>query len=49
MINTLAQTIVWIAKERMKVEHFQNLNSAIHAVSLEVALKLIEDYMKEGK
>lgn len=42
MIQTIADTIIWLAKERMKTESFQNLASAIYAVSVEVDLLLID-------
>ena len=47
-IKTIAQTIVWLAKERMKTEEYQNINSVIHAVSLELHLELMQ-YMKNEK
>jgi hypothetical protein len=40
MINTIAETIVWIAKERIKTDPYKNLISAIHAVSTEVGISV---------
>lgn len=45
-VKTIAETIVWIAEERMKTHSYQNRASAIHAVSIEVSNELIE-YMKD--
>jgi len=47
-ITTVAETIIWIARERMKTERFQNINSAIHATGLEISNKLM-DFMKDEK
>lgn len=41
MVQTLVDTIVWHAEERMKVEPFQNRNSAIHAVMMDVSQVLM--------
>ena len=41
MTKTIAETIIWLAQERMKVEPFQNINSAIHAVMMDVSLLLM--------
>ena len=48
-IRTIAETIVWIAEERMRTNEYQNLNSAIHAVSLAVSLELIRGWMASNK
>ena len=48
-IKTIAETITWLARERMKVEKSQNLNSAIHAVNLEIQLELMRSVMVPGK
>ena len=49
MIKTLANTIVWIAEERLKKgEKYQDLNSAIHAVVLDV-MQILMDKMKENR
>jgi len=32
----IAETIVWLAKEKMKDEPYQNINSAIHGVMMDV-------------
>ena len=34
--KTIADTIIWVAMERNKKEPFQNINSAIMAVSIEI-------------
>ena len=42
-IETISKTIIWIAEERIKSgEKYQNINSAIHAVLLEVQNELME-------
>lgn len=46
-IETIAQTIVWLAQERVKTEKFQDVNSAIHATMLEIA-NILMDFMKDG-
>jgi hypothetical protein len=46
MIETIAKTIIWMAEERMKEQPVQNINSAIHAVKLEITQYLME-YMKD--
>lgn len=49
-IETVAETIVYMAKERLeRGEKYQNLNSAIHAVKLEVTDYLMEHHMQGGK
>ena len=45
---TIADTIIWIAQERMKKEPFQNINAAICAVKLEVSQELMK-FMSEHK
>ena len=47
-VETIAQTIIWLAEERMKTEPFQNINSAIHAVTLDVS-EFLMDFMKDTK
>jgi hypothetical protein len=39
MIQTLADTIVWMAEQR---QGYQNLNSAIHSVLMDLAQPLME-------
>jgi hypothetical protein len=46
--KTLAETIIWMARERMKVEPYQNINSAIHGVMMEMKQPLME-FMAEQK
>lgn len=48
MIKTISDTIIWMAAERMKTEHYQNINSAIQSVSIEVSIKLME-FMRDNK
>jgi hypothetical protein len=48
LIKTISDTIIWVARERMKDRHYQNLASAIYAVEMEVRSLLI-DAMKEGR
>jgi len=48
-IRTLADTIIYVAKERQKSKSkYQNLNSAIHSVILDVQ-QLLMEFMKENK
>ena len=47
MIKTLADTIIWLAEERTKEEKFQNINSAIIAVMVEVDQLLMIKMAKE--
>lgn len=47
-IQTIADTIIWLAKEKFKEEPFQNINSAIHAVQMEVSL-IVMKYMVKHK
>ena len=47
-IQTLAETIIWLAEERFKREGGQDINSAIHAVCLE-ADQLLMVYIAEDK
>ena len=49
MIQTIAETIVWLAKEQMKEKEYQNLNSAILATLIEIRLYIINTYMMESK
>jgi hypothetical protein len=45
MIKTLAQTITWVAEERIKSgEQYQDMQSAIHAVTMDIWLELYEMY-----
>ena len=46
--KTIAETIIWLAKERMKVEPYQNINSAVHGVILDIA-QYIMIFMDEHK
>ena len=48
-IKTIAETIVYVAEERMKTKKYQNINSAIHCVNLEVSLILQDEMAKNGK
>lgn len=48
MTKTISDTIIWLAKEWMKTEAYQDINSAIIAVKMEVSLHL-QDYMKTKK
>ena len=49
MIKTIADTIVWCAKERIKEGvPYQDINSAIHAVSMDVE-QLLMDFMSKHK
>jgi len=47
MIKTLADTIIWLAEERVKDGKVQNLNSAIIAIGLEADQILMERMAKE--
>ena len=47
LIKTLADTIVWVAEKRMEHTTYQNKNSAIHAVLMEINLILMADMLKE--
>ena len=38
MVKTVADTIVWMAEERVKAGGYKNLVSAMHAVLMEVGL-----------
>lgn len=46
--ETVAETIIWIAEERMKIEPYQNINSAIHGVMMEIKQHLMA-YMDKHK
>lgn len=49
-IKTIADTIIYVARERLdKGQHYQNENSAIHAVNLEVQLELVKTMKENGK
>jgi hypothetical protein len=48
MIQTLADTIIWYAGERHKECPHQNINSAIHAVNLDIA-QILMKFMAEQK
>jgi len=47
MTKTLADTIIWLAEERVKDGKVQNLNSAIIAIGLEADQILMERMAKE--
>lgn len=47
-VKAISDAIIRLAKERKKKEKFQNINSAIVAVDLEVSLSLIE-FMENEK
>ncbi len=49
MIKTIADTVVWLADERMKTCAYQNRNSAIHATMLDVSLELCKVMAKGGE
>ena len=46
--RTIAETIIWLAKEKMKTEPYQNINSAIHGVMMDVS-QFVMAFMKEQK
>ena len=48
-INTISETIVWAAKERMKAHRYQNVASAIHAVQLDIAQELMAVMAEENR
>lgn len=48
-IKGIADTIIWLAKERMKEgEPYQNINSAIHGIMLDVK-QYVMNFMREAK
>ena len=48
-IKTLADTIIYVAKERQKSKSkYQNLNSAIHSVVLDIQ-QLLMEFMGEHR
>ena len=48
-IRTLADTIIYVAKERQKSKSkYQNLNSAIHSVVLDIQ-QLLMEFMGEHR
>jgi len=47
MVKTVADTIVWMAEERVKAGGYKNLVSAMHAVLMEVGL-LVGERMEVG-
>lgn len=50
MIQTIVDTIIWLAEERMEAEgkdRPMNINSAIHSVTMDVDLKLM-DFMSRN-
>jgi hypothetical protein len=48
-IKTITETIVWIAEERNKSGNYQNINSAIHSVKMDISLRLQDEMAKNGK
>jgi hypothetical protein len=48
MIQTLTDTIVWIAEQRLADHQYQNLNSAIHSVLMDLVQPLMK-IMSEKK
>lgn len=46
--KTIAETIIWLAEEKMKVEPYQNINSAIHGVMMDVK-QFLMDFMEKNK
>jgi len=52
MIKTLADTVIWLAKQRLENEPFQNINAAIVSVTNDMDLALanfMKDHIKRGK
>ena len=47
-VKTISDTIIWLAKENMKVYKYQNINSAVHSVLLDIENELM-DFMKNEK
>ncbi len=47
-IKTLAKTIIWMARKRLEHNKFQNLNSAIHAITVELQNELML-FMRDEK
>jgi hypothetical protein len=45
-IETIAQTIKWIAAERFKREKHQNFRAALYSVNMDLSLRLV-DFMTE--
>ncbi len=47
-IKTLSDTILWVSRKIMEKENI-SLASAVHAINMEVTLKLCKDIIKEHK
>lgn len=47
MAKTIADTIAWIAAERMKVAHFQDKTSAIYSVCMAIDRQVVKEMRKE--
>ena len=48
MAKTVADTIIWMAQERIKTEPFPNINAAVVAIGLEID-RFILDFMDKHK
>jgi hypothetical protein len=46
--KTISETITWLAEEKMKVEPYQNINSAVHGVMMDVKQFLMA-FMEKNK
>jgi hypothetical protein len=46
--KTIAETIIWLAEEKMKIEPYQNINSAVHGVMMDVK-QFVMAFMEENK
>ena len=44
----IAETIIWLAEEKMKIEPYQNINSAIHGVMMDVK-QFVMAFMEKNK
>ena len=47
-VEAIAETIIWVATERIKQIPYQDINSAVHAVRMEISV-LIQDFMSKHK
>ena len=47
MIKTISDTIIWIAKDRLRRKKYQNLSSAIHSVTMDIMLDLCSRIIKD--
>jgi len=46
--KTIAETIIWLAEDKMKVEPYQNINSAVHGVMMDLK-QFIMAFMEKNK